>query len=292
MNLLRLALAVVCLSQPALLIRVAAAPTETIGFWRLAFVLLLLGPAAWTRRAGWSRLPRPRRWATVGAGTLFFVHLWTFVYAAQNTSVAHCMIAFETHPLWTGLGAWLFFEQRPTARVWLAYALAGAGIWTLFSARHGGGTSTLAGDAAALLSAAAFSSYVLAGKGVRRHLDNVLFTVVCACVVAGLFFAAGQARGVAWTGYPFKFWGAVFALAAVVSIGGHALFTHLLESMDVNLLSCAKLFEPPLAALGAWIALGERPGGRTAAAFALVAAAVALLLTGRDRRLDPAELDD
>ena len=292
MRLALLGLAIVCLSQPAILIRLAHAPNEAIGFWRLSFAVALLAPSAWARRRNWTALPGRARASTGFAGLLFFSHLWTFVYSAQHTSVAHCMIAFSTHPIWTGLGAWLFFGERLTRRVLLAWALAAAGVAALFAGKMSG-TATPAGDAAALLSALMFSGYVLAGKDVRRRLDNIVFTVVCGAVVSGLFLAAGVARGVPFFGYPWSFWACVLALAAAVSIAGHALFTHLLNSMDVNALSCAKLLEPPLAAVWAYRAFGERLAPGTALSFAFVAAGVLVLLRGGGAvaRL-PAELDD
>jgi drug/metabolite transporter (DMT)-like permease len=293
MKLALLGLAILCLSTPAIVIRAARAPNEAIGFWRLLFAALLIAPSAWARRASWRALGARDRRSTGLAGVLFFAHLWTFVFAAQHTTVARCMIAFSTHPLWTGFGSWLFFGERLTKRVLLAWALAAAGVAALFAHRTSAAGS-LSGDAAALVSALTFSGYVLAGKDARRKLDNTVFTAVCVSIVAALFLAAGVARSVPMTGYPWTFWACVLGLAAVVSIGGHALFTHLLNHMDVNALSCAKLLEPPLAAGWAWLAFAERPGGNTAAAFALIAAGVVVLLApgAGASRLDAAELEE
>lgn len=292
MNLALLGLAVACLSIPALLVRLARAPNEAIGFWRLLLVAALLAPLAWRRRASWGALSARDRGSAVGAGFLFFLHLWTFVYSAQHTRVADCMAAFSTHPLWTGLGAWFFFGERLTARVLWAYALAGVGVWALFSGAETAGGAGLLGDAAGLVSAVSFSGYVLAGKRARRKLDNSVFAFICSGVMAGCFLAVGAARGVAMTEFPWTFWAAVAALAVVTSLGGHALFTHLLAVMDVNLLSCAKLLEMPLSALGAWLVLGEGLAGGTLAAFGFISAAVLVLLAPKGAmRAEPAEVD-
>jgi drug/metabolite transporter (DMT)-like permease len=274
-----LALAIGCLSQPANMIRWARAPAEVLGFWRLAIAVLALAPLAWARRAAWARVPQGDAGLTALAGALFFVHLWTFVYAAQHTTIAACMLTFSTHPLWTGAGARLFFGERVTPRLLLAYALAGAGVWLLFSAGAALGRESLRGDAAGVLSALTFSGYVLAGRRARRSLDNVSFAALAYVVAAALFLAAGTARGTPWLSYPGSTWLAILGLAFVVTLGGHALFTHLLATLDVHLLSCAKLLEPPLAALGARLAFGERLTPATALAFALISAAVLALAT-------------
>ena len=293
MPLALLALAIACLSQPANLIRWAAAPIEVIGFWRLALAAGLLTPLLVSRRAAWSRVAPADRWLTALAGLLFFAHLWTFVYAAQNTSIANCMVAFQTHPLWTGAGAWLLFGLPVTYRLGAAYLLAGAGIWTML-----GGAWSLSsggrGDLAALASAFLFSGYVLSGRRVRAALDNASYAGAVYWVVALCFLAAGEAKGVVWTGYPWTTWAAISGLAVIVTLGGHALFTHLLASMDVNLLSCAKLLEPIGGALGAWVAFGEPLKPRTGVAFAFIAAGVLVLLVplGRPVPAEPAELEE
>lgn len=284
-NLAALAVAVLGMSQAALVIRWANAPIEAIGFWRLVIATALLAPLAWRRRASWQALGGADRRAAVLAAALFFSHLWFFTYSTQHTLISHCMIAFETHPLWTGAGAWLLFDEALDARVLLAYALAGAGVWALFSGSTAG-TATLSGDAAGLLAALSFSGYVLAGKGVRRRLDNSVFAALCSGVMAALFFASGTLRHVAWTGYPWTFWTSVATLAVCVSIAGHAIFSYLLAHMNVNVLSCAKLLEPALAAVGAWLAFGEPLSGRTLAACILVTGAVLLLLLPRSERAE------
>ena len=292
MRLLLLTLAILCLSQPANLIRWAHAPIEVIGFWRMLIAAAALTPWAWLRRGSWAALPRGDRPLTLLAGALLFAHLASYVYAVQHAPVANVMAAFCTHPLWTGAGVWLLDGERPTARLGAAYLLAGAGVWALVSDSLGAGG--LAGSLVGLGSAALFSCYILTGRRLRRQLDNSVYAAAVFWVTALCFLTAGSARGVAWTGYPQSSWLAFLGLGLGVTIGGHALFTYLLGSMDVNLLSCAKLFEPILGGLTSWAAFGEPLRPLTAWAFAGIAAAVLVLLwpTGRPLPLEPAELDE
>lgn len=272
---LLLVIAVLCLSLPALLIRGARAPIEAIGFWRLSLACAALAPWAWKRRKAWTA---PARRSVALAGTLFFLHLWTFTWAVSHTTVANLMLAFSTHPVWTGLGAWLFFREPLGRRELSALVLAGAGVAILFGGSASLGGTGLAGDLSALASALFFSGWVLAGRRVRRGLDTVSFLFVAYATAALLFFAAGTARGGAWTGYPASTWAALAALAFAVSLGGHGLFTYLLNKYDVLVLSSAKLVEPVLAAAGAAWLYREPLSAHLAAAFALIAAGVVVLL--------------
>lgn len=274
-----LAVAVLCMSQPANLIRWAQAPLEVIGFWRLAIATAALAPFAWTARGSWLALDGRGRGLHLAAGVFLFVHLATYVYAAQHTLIANCMAAFCTHPLLVGLGAWAFHGERPTARLGVAYLLAGLGVWALFSGSAGLDRANMAGDLAALASAGFYAGYVLLGRSLRRTLDNRAYALGVYAVTAALFFAAGAARGVAWTGHPPSFWLAVTGLGLAVTLGGHALFSYLLGSMNVNLLTTAKLLEPVFGGLTAWLAFGEPLRPRTGLSFALIAAAVFVLVT-------------
>jgi drug/metabolite transporter (DMT)-like permease len=272
---LLLVIAVVCLSLPALLIRGASAPIEAIGFWRLFLAGAVLAPWAWSRRKA---MTAPVLRSVAVAGTLFFLHLWTFTWAVSHTSVAHLMLAFSTHPVWTGLGAWLFFKEPLGRRELGAFALAAAGVLVLFGGSISMGGAGLAGDLSALLSAMFFSAWVLAGRRVRRGVDTVSFLFAAYATAAVLFLATGAAKGGAWSGWPASTWAALAALGIAVSLGGHGLFTYLLNAYGVLVLSCAKLVEPVLAALGAYWLFGEPLSPRLGAAFALIAAGVVILL--------------
>ncbi len=274
---LLLAAAVLCLSLPALLIRFAHAPIEAIGFWRLALACAALAPFAWRRRSAWTQA---KARGTALAAACFFLHLWTFTWAVRHTTVANLMLAFSTHPLWTGLGAWALFGERLGRRELAGMALAGLGMAVLFggSARLGG--AGLAGDLSALGSAVLFSGWVLAGRSARRGLDNVSFLLGAYGAAAAFFLALGAARGAPMTGFPGGTWAAFAGLAFLVSLGGHGLFTYLLDRYAVVALSTAKLIEPVLAALGAFWLFAEPLSPRLGGAFALVAAGVLLLLRG------------
>lgn len=270
-----LAFAILCLSLPALLIRGSRAPLEAIGFWRLFFACAALAPAAWSRRGAW-RSASPR--AVAFAGALFFLHLWTFTWAVAHTTVANAMLAFSTHPVWTGLGAWLLFGEPLGRREIAGLVLACAGVGVLFGGSLTLGSAGAAGDLSALVSAMFFSGWVLSGRKVRRGLDTVSFLFAAYASAAALFFATGAARGAAWSGYPPSTWAALAGLAFLVSLGGHGLFAYLLNHYDVLALSCAKLAEPVLAAAAAAWLYAERPSARLGAAFLLIAGGVVVLL--------------
>ena len=238
---LLLVIAVLCLSLPALLIRGARAPIEGIGFWRLILACAVLAPWAWARRQAWTV---PARRSVALAGTLFFLHLWTFTWAVSHTTVANLMLAFSTHPVWTGLGAWLLFKEPLGRRELAALLLAGAGVAVLFGGSMSLGGTGLAGDLSALLSAMFFSGWVLAGRRVRRGLDTVSFLFVAYGTAAALFFIVGSARGASWTGYSMSTWAALAALGLRGQPRRARPVHPSAQQVRCARSSCAKLVEP------------------------------------------------
>lgn len=277
---LELSVALAFLSLPAVLVRLApGVPIEAIGLWRCVIAAAALAPLAWGRRRAWAALSKRDRLLVPLCGLFFFVHLWLFTDAAQRTRVANCMLVFSVHPLLTALGARLAFGEPIRRAAWLGFALAAAGIWTLTSGSAAFGAGSLRGDAAALASAAAFSAYVLCGRHARRRLDNWSFAAVVYAATALCFLATGLARGTPFAGFAASSWLAIAGLGLGVTVMGHALFTHLFAVVDVHVLSLAKLLEPVGAAAIAYAAFGEALGWRAAAAFALIASAIALAVS-------------
>lgn len=270
-------IAILSLSQAANLIRWAAAPIDVIGFWRLLIAASLLLPSAWSLRLSLKQVPLKFFALNLLSGVFLFLHFWTFFYAAQNTKIANAMIIFATNPLFTALGAYLFFKEKITWRLALAYLLAGFGLFQLLNQSIKFSTEQLNGDLSALISAALFSGYILSGRGIRPHFDNRLYAFIIYSVTAILFGISALAQDLNFLGYPNKTWIAIVVLAVVTTLMGHALFTYLLKYINVNTLSCAKLIEPALSALVAFIAFGENLNAQTIVAFVFTATAVLVL---------------
>lgn len=274
------------LSQAAGLVRWSAAPPDVIGFWRLLAAALLLLPLAVRTGALKTLWAARRREMPVIAlsSVFFFAHLWTYFYAAQNTRIAHCMILFATNPLWTALGNRLFFGEPFTRRLLVSYVFAAAGIFLLVHHSVSFETGLVAGDLMALLSAVVFAGYLLTGKRARRATGNSGYTVVLYALAGLLFGLSGLIRGVPFVGFTATTWLAIGATVLLPTLLGHALFTWLMNFMNINLMSCGKLIEPVFAAIVAAFVFGEAITPEVQLAFACTAASVLILFLPHLRR--------
>lgn len=303
---LALGFAVVCLSQAAALARLAQAPPEVIGFWRLLGAAILLG--AWSLIRGRSLEATPPTESafqqpsmrlspvslSVLSGMCFFLHLWSFTFAAQHTSILHCMLLFSTHPLWTaGIARWAHSDPLPS-QAWLSYLLFFAGIWILFSGSDGAtsmhtqdsltftlwGYTVLWGDLAAAASAVTYSGYLLIGKPARLQIGNLPYTLRVYAVAVAMFALVAIFHGTSLLNslhfYPTGL--AIFGLIVFPTLCGHFLFSYLMKWLNLHLMSLTKLSEPALAGLLAWVIWGDQLGWNSLAALVLAAMALWLLL--------------
>ena len=214
-------------------------------------------------------------WAFL-SGSFFFLHLWTFFYAAQNTSIANCMVIFATNPIFTALVAWLLLKDRFEKRYAVAFVLAFSGVAALASDRLAWDTAR-SGDLSALVSAVFIALYMVTGKRARLEMSNDQFSWVIYIWTAVLFLVAGTFQQTQWLGYPTFTWWAILGTILFPTLLGHVLMTHLLKHFNINWMSCGKLLEPALSSAVAFLVFDEKLKIQTLIAFGFTVAAVFVL---------------
>lgn len=279
MHLVLYFLAIFCLGQSANLVKWAGAPPDVIGFWRLLAASILLVPLALRKgkpQFSLSQIPTDLKYIALTA-LFFFAHLWTYVYSAQNTSVANCMIIFATNPLFIAGGSYLFFKDKMTLRLLTAYAIAFLGIIQLVSHSLQWNSQGFKGDLSALASALFFSGYLLTAKRSRMSFGNSTYSCLLYILTALFFGISGWSQGLDFLHYPLKTWVAIGGTVLLPTLLGHALFSYLMQFMNLNLMTCGKLIEPVISALTAYFIFAEAPGLHTYIAFILTAIGILIL---------------
>jgi drug/metabolite transporter (DMT)-like permease len=267
------------LSQSANLIKWSALPPEVIGFWRLLGGSILIFSYVAVRE-GFGPIfatLKQRKLLILTTGFLFFVHLWSYSFSAQNTKIANCMIIFSINPLFTAIGAYFLFRERPTKYIVLAYVLALAGLYLLVSQTMKFSPEGLAGEFASFASAILFSAYLLACKKARSNTNNWHFVIWVYFTSSLLFGIASYFNHLNPFALDVKGGTGIVAIIILPTILGHAVFTYLMEHLDINLMSCGKLLEPLMSALVAFVVFREALPWTTQVSFLLTSAAMALL---------------
>jgi len=252
-------------------------PSEVLGFWRMFIAAVLLtGWVFWYKKMPWPKFEK-KLWWLVLSGVFFFLHLWSYKYAAKNTSIANTMILFSTNPVWATAGSILLFNEKLTFRVILAYILAIVGIVILLYKQMHFHGQTLNGDMSALISALFYSAFMLAGKKSRQLYPNLIVSNLQYVVCAFLFLIVSFVINDSLAGYDRISWTAVIGQVLIPTFLGHFLMTYLVQYMDLSLMTCGKLVEPIFAAIIAYFVFNETLHSESYIAFGLTATALLIL---------------
>lgn len=285
------------LAASPLLVRWSHAPAEVIGFWRLLgawivmFFLHQISPPKADQQPNalaHGSFASKGRFFSFLAGVCFFLHLWTFFLAVQNTRIANSTILYSLNPLFTAIFSVFLLKETYQKRWSLSFVLAFIAILLIFGGQSQFLSDTDAGwgNILALLSALLFSAYILCGTLARRTLSNSLFTSFAYLSAAGCFSLVIALRGLPWITYPPKVWIVIGLMVLFPTLLGHALFTYLLKFFNVNFLSCGKLIEPVMSSLAATVLFSESLSLSTILAFVLSGSSLLLLLEPWKYRLN------
>ncbi len=275
------ALGILLISPDTLLIRLAAMDVWTLAVWRGVFQAIgitLILTVLYRRRT--PEIFRAIGWTGVVLAALFAVNTITFLGAIQNTKVANALVMLATAPLFAAILSRLLLKEHVPRRIWLAIAVAVAGICLIVW--EGLGQGTLLGDGLAI-----FASLVLGAKfTIIRHRRAI--NMVPAMAISGLFFAAGalafssplavQSTQMLWV--------AIMGLAVIApAITLTTLGPRYIPAAEVGLLT---LGETVLGPLWVWLVIHETPTPLALLGGGIVVAALltnALLAIREQRRL-------
>jgi drug/metabolite transporter (DMT)-like permease len=269
-------LAVVVWGFGPILIKKTELPNLVLAFWRLwlGFGVLAVAHAANGGRVRWTALRR----SALG-GVCFGANVALFTAAVQRTSVAEVTLVSAFQPVLVLLLAGPLFGERPGRREVVLIAASLVGVAVFEAGAMQGPVWSLSGYLFAVGALLTFTGYYLASKQARVHLEPVEYMtsslLVAALVVTPVVVVSGQpvadVHGTTWV------WLALFVL--VPGALGHLLVNWAHRFVDVTISSVIVVGLPVVAALLAWVLLGETLGPLELIGGAAVIACVAAIAT-------------
>jgi drug/metabolite transporter (DMT)-like permease len=194
------------------------------------------------------------------ASTIFFVA------GVQHTSVANAFTILAALPFVAAAIAWLWIGERPSALTMIASAIALVGIIIMFRPTAGG---PRLGDLLALLGTVAQALMTVA---IRRNQNVEILPIAWLSVLLSVAIAIPLAESL-WALTPRDYAVAAgFGLLAVAL--GQVLYMIGSALIPAPLTSLIGTMEAPLAALWAWIGIGEVPPITTFIGGSIVLASV------------------
>jgi len=236
-------------------------PTAT-AFFRLIFALPLLWLwAIWDQRNN----PSTRRPATrkeylqlAAAGLLFTGDLSIWHWSLQFTSVTNSTLLTNITPIFVTIGAWFLFRDRITPSFVAGMTLSIGGAAMLVKNSSTLGSNHLLGDTLSLVAAVFYAGYLLSLKYLRKTFSTptiMAWSGLASC--AGFGIVAWLSGDKMWpvTG---NGWWVLVALALISHVGGQVLIAYGFGHLPASFSSVTLLWQPVVAAVVAWMALGEK----------------------------------
>jgi drug/metabolite transporter (DMT)-like permease len=272
----------ICLGCSPILVRVSELGPIATAFWRSALALIPLVVAFGATRDSATRV-LPRRWSdhAVAAlpGVLLAGDLITWHISIHLTSVTNSTLLANMAPVVVTLVTWVFLRRPPSRAFVTGLVLSIAGVFVLNSGASRTG-SHWRGDAVALGAACFYAGYFVLLARARRvfstgvvMLWSTIAAAICILPVALIFEPAFVPTLLAG-------WAVVLALGWIVHAGGQGLVAFSMAWLPATFSSLTLLIQPVVAAVLAWLFLGEPLTLAQAAGGSIVIAGILLARRG------------
>jgi drug/metabolite transporter (DMT)-like permease len=253
-----LLLGATCIAASPIFVRVSEAGPTATAFWRVAIAV----PALWLAYAVKPRAKLSRysgKWPLLlAAGIAFAGDLGFWHTSIKLTSVANSTLLANLASIFVTLAAWLFLRQRPSALFLFGLAAALAGVGLLVQTSVQLASRALLGDALGVLTAMFYAGYILAVKGLRDRGETTLHLMaVTSTITAILLYPVALASGEQMLPASAVGWWILIGLALVSHAAGQGLIAYALAHLPAAFSSVSLLLQPVMAALFAWLLLGE-----------------------------------
>ena len=243
-------------STASIFIKLCDAPALVIAAYRMVFASLILFPFAYHQRVwkGWSRTEV--RWLVL-SGVFLSLHFAFWIGSLKYTSVASSVVLVSTHPIFVGIGSWLFLKERLGVNLILGIGLSILGSVFISMGDMSLSKGAFFGDGLALLGSITVSGYFLVGRKMRRG-QNLLSYVFPVYATAGLALIL---LAFLWQnpffGYKSSDYLLFFLLALIPQLIGHTTFNWALKYIPASLVAITILGEPIGSTILAFFILGE-----------------------------------
>jgi len=251
-----LPIGIVAISTASIFIKLCEAPVLIIATYRMMLASLMLMPFACYKKTwrGWKR--SEMGWVFL-SGLFLSLHFAFWIASLKYTSVASSVVLVTTHPIFVGIGSWLFLKERIGMNLVLGIALSVLGSGLISYGDMSLSKEALMGDGFALLGAIAASGYLFVGRKMRKDRDlfSYIFPVYSTAglilILLSLIFEKS------FFGYSPSTYFFLFLLALIPQLIGHTTFNWALKYLPASMVAVSILGEPVGSSILAYFILGE-----------------------------------
>jgi drug/metabolite transporter (DMT)-like permease len=251
----------VAIGASALFVKVSETGPVATAFWRVALAL----PFLWA----WSTIEQRGKHAAsfasdqrllVVCGLFFAGDLAVWHWSIVLTSVANATLLANLAPIFVTLAVWALFRKRPAARFLGGMATALAGVAMLIGGDLHLGGSELLGDGLGVITALFYGAYQLAVTTLRARMATSTIMAWSGLVTAAVLLPVALLSGEQIFPYTMDGWMKLAGLALISQVAGQSLIAYAMAHLPATFSSVGLLLQPVMAALFAWVLLGEALG--------------------------------
>ena len=251
----------VAIATSALFVKVSEARPVSTAFWRVSLAL----PFLWVwmlidRRQTQPAGRAPDRRLMVAAGLFFAGDLAVWHWSIVLTSVANATLLANLAPIFVTLAAWLLFGKRPTLLFLAGLAAALTGVMLLLGGDFSLGGRALIGDALGVVTAVFYAGYQLTVTRLRGGASTASIMAWSGLITAAALLPVALLSGEQFFPDTGMGWVKLFGLALIAQVAGQSLITYAMAHLAATFSSVGLLLQPVMAAIFAWVLLGEAMG--------------------------------
>ena len=254
------AVGVLILSFDGLLIRLIAADSFDLLFWRGLLMSVTIAVVLMLQKSTSSWLPMDA--SSLRSSFLMAVTTITFVMAINLSSVANVLVIISSQPLFAAVLGWIFLREMPQPITWVAIILSMIGIGWVLSGSWSEPNFT--GDLLALVCCIALAAKFVNDRAVS-HRDMTPALISSGLILALVSFFAGSPMALSGDA-----WWYMVALCLIVSPLAFAFITigpMRIPAAEVGMLM---LLETAVGPLWVWLVLSEEPSSTAVQGGSLV----------------------
>ncbi len=251
-----LCIGIMAISTASIFIKLCDAPVLIIATYRMTLASLMLMPFACYKRPwrGWTR--NKRGWLLL-SGLFLSLHFAFWIASLNYTSVASSVVLVTTHPIFVGIGGWIFLKERVGMNLVLGIALSVLGSGLISYGDMSLSKEALMGDGLAVLGAMAASGYLLIGRKIRKDQELLSYIFPVYSTAGAILILLSLIFHESFFGYSPSTYFFLFLLALIPQLIGHTTFNWALKYLPASMVAITILGEPVGSTTLAYFVLGE-----------------------------------
>jgi len=276
---LTLFVATFAVSWAAILIKFTGAGPLPNAFYRMALAAIILAIPSTARTIRTLRtLNRKQIGLLFLSGFVLGLHFATWVTSLFYTTISNSIILVSTNPVFVLIMERLFFKEKVPVRSVIGMSAAMLGMLVISGGDISLGREYIIGDILAVIGAVCVAVYLIIGRTLRSHIDNLSYTFPVYSAAAVTILICALINGDNLISYPAKTWLLFLLLALIPTLMGHSLYNWLLKYMPAHLVATTVLGEPIGATILAIIFFNEIPGWTTVIGGAMILSGIFVVL--------------